>query len=80
MAKPITLGFARREAVIIWWLAAFGGVNRPDGSIVPVKQFPTGTHPTAQFTKLLLIPAVVTRNCKVCEVVTLESGGDTVKE
>src|SRR6266852_1384348 len=32
----------------------------------------------AQFTMLLVTPGVVPRNCKLCEVVTLASGGEIV--
>ena len=39
--------------------------------------FPPGIPPTAQFTELLLTPGVKTCNCNVCEVVTLDSAGES---
>src|ERR1700692_3421430 len=78
VAEPIALGFAMSEAVTRLELAAIGGVNRPDGVIVPGEQLPTGTHATDQLTSLLLTPGVSTFNCSVCDVVTLEIFGESL--
>src|ERR1700739_3996782 len=69
VAEPMALVFPFNVAVISLGPAVNGGVNKPLAVMLPPL--------AAQITSLLPIPAVVTFNCNVCEVVTLESFGDS---
>jgi hypothetical protein len=75
-AVPLVWGFASSVAVTTFELATLGGVNKPVWLMVPGTHAPAGTQATAQFTSLLLTPAVCTFSCSGGEVVTLASDGE----